>query len=481
MLATAPPGMLCINWLARYVRNSLRYNEKVYLSGKPNDGQTKRIIQYSMNSIKVKLLGLLAVIVLFMTVVTILFNLSAQKTMLAKFASQNAQVLAETIHSSIIYAMESGKNSEVTRALNQIEDEPAIDTVNIFDTAGRILISTNFEETGNLIPSSQLLAFRSNKLSFIEDSDSNNYLTTLKPIPNLESCHECHGKDKKLLGILNVRLSMQILEDLQESGSTATIYSSGVMFLVIFLSLSFFFIYYVDKPLHKIINAMDEVEKGQFKTAETDLRGSTEMEQLSNRFNKMVKRLQGLIETTVENERALAVTQEKLSHHKEIEHMNLTLEERLKEIEFLNISMEEHIESIEEANFTIADLASELEDKNTTLEQTVERLSALYKMGLATNSILEIENLFELLINKTMESINAEFGYILLFDKKSETLKVVGVRGLPNGEELMNEIIPLQPGGISHWVIENSEPLLVQNVKGSAEFNTGSLLGFNRE
>lgn len=434
-----------------------------------------------MNTIKVKLLGLIAVIILMMTAVTVWFNLNAQKSMLSKFAAQNAQVLSETIHNSIISTMESGRNSEVIRVLEQIEDEPAIDSINIFDSAGRILISTIPEETGDLIPSSQLLAFRSNKLTFTEEFDSSDYLTTLQPIPNMVTCHECHGADKELLGILNVRLSMQILEDLQESGSSTTIYTSVGMFLIMFLALSFFLILYIERPLRKMISSMDDVEKGQFDTALTDLRGSTEMEQLSDRFNRMVKRLHDLIDTTVENERTLAITNQKLLHHEEIEHMNLTLEERLEEIEFLNVSMEERIEEIEEANFTIADLASELEGKNTALEQTVERLSALYKMGLATNSIMDINHLFDLLIGKTMETIDAEFGYILLYDQDQETLKVVGVRGLPNDEELMNETIPLKPGGISHWVIANSEPLLIQNVNSAAEFNTGSLLGFNRE
>ena len=297
----------------------------------------------------------------------------------------------------------------------------------------------------------------------------------------MESCHQCHGAEKELLGILNVRLSMQILEDLQDNGRSTTIYSSASMFLILFLALSFFFIYYVEKPLHKIITAMDAVENGQFSSARTDLRSSTEMEQLSSRFNKMIKRIHDLIDTTVVNERTLAVTQEKLSHHEEIEHMNLTLEERLKEIEFLNVSMEERIEEIEEANFTIADLASELEGKNTTLQQSVERLSALYKMGLATNSIMEINNLFDLLISNTMETISAEFGYILLFSEEENTLEVVGVRGLSNDEQLLNKVIPLEPGGISHWVINNSEPLLVQNVQKAPEFNSGSLLGFSRE
>jgi HD-GYP domain-containing protein (c-di-GMP phosphodiesterase class II) len=434
-----------------------------------------------MNSIKIKLLGLIAAIVLIMTTVTIWFNLDTQKTMLTRFAAQNARVLAETIHNSIISTMESGRNADIIRVFKQIEEEAAIDSVMIFDPAGRILISTDSAETGDLIPSSQLLAFRSNMLTLIEKVDDSDYLTALKPIPNMDSCHSCHSADNEFLGILKVRLSLKILEELKMSGSTTTIYSSGGMFLLIFLTLSSFIIFYIEKPIRKIIAAMDLVEKGRFDAAKTNLTGSTEMELLSFRFNNMIKRLQGLIETTIENERSMAISHEKLAHHEEIEHMNLALEERLKEIEFLNISMEERIEEIEEANFKIADLASELEGKNTTLEKTVERLSALYKMGLATNSIMGIDQLFDLLLQKTMETIEAEFGYILLLDREKWKLEVVGVRGLPNDDEIINETIPLEPGGISHWVVVNSEPLLVKNVQTSNEFNTGSLLGFNRE
>ena len=97
-----------------------------------------------MNSIKFKLLGLIAIIVLLMTVVTILFNLNAQKSMLSKFATQNARVLAETIHNSIISTMESGRNSEIIRVLKQIEDEAAINSVNIFDAAENVKLSCSY-------------------------------------------------------------------------------------------------------------------------------------------------------------------------------------------------------------------------------------------------------------------------------------------------------------------------------------------------
>lgn len=44
-------------------------------------------------------------------------------------------------------------------------------------------------------------------------------------------------------------------------------------------------------------------------------------------------------------------------------------------------------------------------------------------MGLATNSIMGIDQLFDLLLQKTMETIEAEFGYILLLDRENGNLK----------------------------------------------------------
>ena len=156
---------------------------------------------------------------------------------------------------------------------------------------------------------------------------------------------------------------------------------------------------------------MDLVEKGQFEDAHASVSSSDEMTMLSSKFNYMVQRLRELMENTVKNERELAVNQEKLAHSEEIQAMNMTLEDRLKEIEYLNINLEERIEEIEEANYKIADLASELEEKNIGLTLAVDRLQALYKMGLAVNATMDLEKLLNLLSNKSMETMRAQVGY----------------------------------------------------------------------
>jgi len=176
----------------------------------------------------------------------------------------------------------------------------------------------------------------------------------------------------------------------------------------------------------------------------------------------------------------MAINQEKLSHSEELHAMNQTLEDRLKEIEYLNINLEERIEEIEEANYKIADLASELEEKNVVLSQAVDRLQALYKMGLAVNATIDLEKLLNLLSRKSVETLHAQVGYILMKNRKTGDLTVGGSEGLPEDFDRSLDI-PLKPGGVSYWVMNHNKPRLVANVNKTREFSKMSRLGFIRE
>jgi len=150
-----------------------------------------------MNSLKFKILGLIAVIAVAVTFISTWITIGSQKTLLHRFATQTSQVLGETIHNSIIGAMEAGQTTEVVRLLEQINSEPAIESVHIFDTSGRILVSTIPEETGDLIASSELLAFRKNRLSYVDAPNGRERMNTFKVIRNAPQCYRCHGEERR--------------------------------------------------------------------------------------------------------------------------------------------------------------------------------------------------------------------------------------------------------------------------------------------
>lgn len=433
-----------------------------------------------MNSLKIKFLGLCCIILMIAIGLTTWYNLQTQKAMLSKLATEHSRILAETIRNSIITDMANGKNDRVGHILGKINNEPAINNVRIFDESGRVLMAASPEEIGDLVSTSELMAYRTGNFSFSSSLSEEEHFNSIVPIYNEPICYSCHEENIKVLGILNLQLSLDALSNMQSSGRSATMVASGVMLVILILTITAFLLVYVDAPIRKLVTAMDLVEKGQFEEAHTEVSSSDEMTLLSSKFNYMVQRLRELVESTVKNERELAISQEKLAHSEELHTMNMTLEDRLKEIEYLNINLEERIEEIEEANYKIADLASELEEKNIGLSQAVDRLQALYKMGLAVNATMDLDKLLNLLSQKSMETMRAQVGYILMFNEKTGNLKVGGAAGITEDFDREQDI-PLKPGGVSYWVMNNNQPKIVEDIDKAREFSKMSRLGFIRE
>lgn len=433
-----------------------------------------------MNSLKTKFLGLSTLLAIMVVILTVWNHLSTQRLNLEKLALQNSRVLADTVLNSISTFMKNGENDRISEILEEVQKEQTLEYVYIFDEAGNILRSGGSLSRKDLAPAADLLAYRSNQFSIRHEHGGSSYYARILPIVNEPACYACHEPAQKVLGILSVHVSLDQLISLQNQFSLRNILNSLLMFGFLLFAITLFVLYYVETPIHKLIKGMDHLERGEFDLAPVTISTSREMAQISNKFNRTVNRLRLQIQETVGQEREIAIGKQKLAHQEEIERINRTLEDQLKENRFLNTSLEERIEEIEEANFRIADLAGELESKNTNLQQAVNRLSAVYDIGLAVNATMDLSRLFQLLIKKTSDTLRVKAGYILLLDTKTNELTIGGTFGLPQ-EPPANLRIPLETGGVSEWVIHNRQPLLIEDINKSDKFNKISRLGFTRE
>lgn len=429
-----------------------------------------------MNSLKVKILGLTCMIVVVIITVAGFFAFNLQKDLVNGITERNTLLLSETIKNSISDAMRSGRSDEVRIILSRIKSQEHITSIRIVDPNGNILNSAAIEEIGHTIPPNELSHLKSGNTGALQRP---NAFTATSLIHNGPTCHACHDANADTLGILQVDVSLNYLENYLSSIKQSSFITTAVIILLITITISAALIYYVDRPIRDLIRSMQLVEKGDF-SSHTCLDSSTEMRLLSDNFNHMVVRLKGLLETAINHERELALAQGKLTHHRDIHLMNQKLEEQILEIENLNVALEERIEEIEEANYKIADLAGELEDKNTVLEKTVSKLSTLYKVGLAINSTMEPAKLFDLIVNTTMETLNAQIGYIIIYDQQGERLRVSSLFGhtiAADGEAC----IPMTPSSVSAWVIENGKPLLISDINDAPQFDRFSALGYERK
>lgn len=429
-----------------------------------------------INSLKIKILTLVTLILVFIISSVGYINFRQQKEMLHEIANRNASVLIETIKSSIGNAMLSGHSEEVTGIFSRIKSREFVKSIRIVDTNGKILNSAVPGEIGQSVPDLGVQTLSARNLSVIPE---NGIFTSYARIYNAPQCYKCHPPFHETLGLLEIKLSLDYMDGFISRERDIAVLSSVLLVLLTFATICIFLIRYVDQPIRRLIGYMKKVEQGDF-DQQISLTSSDEMQSLGESFNGMVQRLKSLMEATITHETEMARAQEKLAHHRETHEMNGRLEEQIREIENLNISLEERIEEIEEANYKIADLAGELEDKNTNLEKAVAKLSTLYKLGLAINSTIEVESLFQLVVRTTMETLHAQIGYIILYDVEQRELKVTNLLGHHEaaGKELR---VPMKPSSVSTWVIENRRPLLIADINQAAEFDRFSALGYERK
>lgn len=432
-----------------------------------------------INSLKVKIIGLVTVTIIGIVSLVSYVNYREQKEMLYDMATYNTNVLNETVKNSISDAMRSGRSQEISAIFSRLRSKEFISHLRIVDETGKILNSADQAEIGHFIPEYEREELSKKFEQKFTLSENRQVFHSFARIPNSPLCHKCHTPGIKTLGYLETELSMGYMERFLEKEKRTAAVSTVLIIAMIIVMVSVFLIFYVDKPIRKLISGMEEVEKGNF-DQRTMITSSNEMLVLSDSFNRMVERFRDMMETNIVHERELARAQEKLSHHRETHLMNQKLEEQIKEIENLNVTLEERIEEIEEANYKIADLAGELEDKNTTLENAVSKLSTLYKVGLAINSTMETESLFKLIVRTSMETLRAQIGYIILYSEEDREMMITTLIG-HDGLSPSGTILPMSPSSVSSWVIENRKPLLIADINQAPEFDRLSSMGYERK
>lgn len=431
------------------------------------------------NSLKIKIVGIVAVIVIAIISISSWFNYSHQKKMLETVSQQNSLILVDSILSSIQTSMKLGHSKDIDKILGRLQSNNYIESLRIVDINGKILHSADPQQVGKLLSSDERKTLASETRDSFTISGNQELFDSYTRIKNSPECNGCHPASMTTIAFLEAELSTSNYLQFIKKGQQNYLISTVVIIVLIVGTLFLFLTHYVDKPIQQLIKSMRLMESGNFDN-HVNINSSNEMSVLSEHFGIMSFRLKELMASTVDHERELARAQEKLSHHHETQQLNKQLEGQLKEIENLNLSLEERIEEIEHANYTIADLAGELEQKNTHLEKAVDRLSTLYKIGLAINSTIDIDRLFNLIVRTTTSTLNASIGYIILYNQQEQLLNVTNLIG--NGKMLApQKAIQMKDSGVSTWVIRNRQPILITDIDKTPQFDRFSDLGYERK
>jgi class 3 adenylate cyclase/HAMP domain-containing protein len=137
-----------------------------------------------------------------------------------------------------------------------------------------------------------------------ETIEGRRVLTLFQPLRNLKECHDCHGQEHNVRGVLRISLG---LEKLDAELKTARNRQIGVALLTILCvtgALIAFMRRVVLRPLMRVTSAAQEIGRGHF-DARVDVQSRDEIGQLGATINDMSTKLKGAHEELETKNQAL--------------------------------------------------------------------------------------------------------------------------------------------------------------------------------
>jgi sigma-B regulation protein RsbU (phosphoserine phosphatase) len=109
-----------------------------------------------------------------------------------------------------------------------------------------------------------------------------------------------------------------------------------------------------------------------------------------------------------------------------------------------------------------------LEQEVERLKSAVEELTLLNELALAASSSMEVNQMLDIIVQKSLKAVKAEQGSIMLVTAQQES----PLKTLIRQEDLSDTMRSYKVGShISGWVLKNKQPLIVENLATDSRFN----------
>lgn len=265
-------------------------------------------IKQAFTKISLKLILTVGIVTVAIISVYSFLSIQAQRNELISQAEGYANKLSETIRNSTHLSMLENKTDETHTIINTISQDPAIQEIRIFNKEGSIIFSSQKEFIGQMVDKNaeacygchtaneplERLPMEDRMRIYDSPQDSSRILGTINPIYNEPSCWEAdchvHPVEQKVLGVLDVKLSLKDVDAQIASSEFRSIIFAIIAIALLSLIIGIFVRKWIEKPVHELVNATEQVGTGNLNYVIKDL-GSDELGLLSKSFNNMTKKL----------------------------------------------------------------------------------------------------------------------------------------------------------------------------------------------
>jgi hypothetical protein len=220
-----------------------------------------------------------------------LFHIRREHSHITETSMSTADLMMSVIERSISSSMSTGNTRDVQKILEMVGSDPRLARVRIFHPDGRILKSSEPNEIGRRVDPHSLGTFlQGQQHDIFRGPAGGDIMGVVKPIYTEQRCAPCHGPGRRVVGVLNLDLSLekmesQLLESTQFFGFTML-----AVVLLLTGGVSLILHRFVRQPLKTISARMAQVEEGDL-TVRLKPQSSSEVSSLVVSFNSMVDRL----------------------------------------------------------------------------------------------------------------------------------------------------------------------------------------------
>jgi two-component system NtrC family sensor kinase len=265
-------------------------------------------LKQAFTKISLKLIFTVGLVTIGIISVYSFLSIQAQRNELLSQAEVYASKLSETIMNSTHLSMLENRSDQTHHIINTIAQEPVLQEIRIFNKEGSIIFSSQKEFIGQMVDKNaeacyvchtaneplERLSMEERVRIYDSPQDSSRILGIINPIYNEPSCWEsdCHAhpEDQKVLGVLDVKLSLKEVDAQIASSEFRSINFAVIAIALLSLIIGIFVRRWVEKPVNELVNATEQVGTGNLNYTIKNL-GTDELGLLAKSFNNMTRKL----------------------------------------------------------------------------------------------------------------------------------------------------------------------------------------------
>ncbi len=243
------------------------------------------------SSLKLKLILFLGIILGVTVGIAPWSAIKMQERQLLEGSRQRLLAMHEMLARTVAASMVARDRESIQKLLEALTKHRDIEAVRIFDVQGVIHFSSNPDERGERLSPEELSRYHGQVDPVVlTHSGGRSTYRLVEPMLNQPACSSCHDPQQKVVGILEVNMSLdpteQQLAGLKRLAFSATAIAMGVIAVGIWLALTWL----VDQPLQQLVEVMAHAEHGDL-SARARTGRNDELGKLARHFNDMISKL----------------------------------------------------------------------------------------------------------------------------------------------------------------------------------------------